>query len=233
MSKEFREINKPRPKDEQADFVMTHVDEAAKRRRPLEDIWDETESNFLVRPLHEQSLSNHTRYPLATNMRDFRASTTDSILKDPETHQEVMTIVSGIITSVMPENTFIRAIRQGTEDIYRAKTVNKLLEYFFRLEGHYYSMVEWLLGAGIYGTGIGETYWDYVEQPRTFRKIDVDYETGGEFSEESVMVVPVWDDPRFETFDIRNFYPDTGQHQLHRMKGAGSRVQDHSTRCQA
>ena len=202
---------------------MEHVDLAAEQRQVFEPIWDEAEANWLVRPLHEQSLSTNTRYPVAGNLRDFQGFGGRTILKDPETHQSVMSIIASIILTVFPEDQFIKAKGKGFEDIHRGKSAAGLIQYFSKLEGHYYSFFEWLLGAGIEGTGIGECFWDYVEQPRTFRTIDADPITGEEFSDTQILTAPVWDDPRFETFDIRDFFPDTGVHQLHRMKGAARR----------
>lgn len=220
------DFDKVRPLDEQAEFVMSFVDEAQEDRQPFDDIWDEVESNWLVRPLHDRNLSSHTRYPLAGSLRDFQGGHTSSgraILKDPETHQAVMSIVSSIILSIAPEKGFIRAKRRGFEDIYKAKTVNGLLEYNFQLEGQFWAMFEWLLGAGIYGTGIAESFWDFVEEPREFRTVEVDPTTLQEFTNTQILTAPVWDDPRMEAFDIRDFYHDTGASHLHRMKGAARR----------
>jgi hypothetical protein len=222
--KTAEELGKPRPLDEQAEFVMSFVDESDEKRQPFEEIWEEVELNFLVRPYQEQMLTSDTQYPLM-----FGSSRTSgrqlgrAILKDPETHQAIISIVSQIALSIAPESGFIHAKRVGFEDIFKAKTVNGLLEYAYRQEGHFWSMFEWILGAGIYGTGICEVFWDYIEEPRTLRSIDVDPFTGDENSTDTILTIPVWDDPRIEAFDIRDFFADIGKHQLHRMRGAARR----------
>jgi len=214
------EVEKPRPADEQADFVLEFVHTAEKARAPFEDIWDEVEANFLVRPMHEQNLGSNTKYPFAGNVADFQTSSGHAILKDPETHQSVMSIIAGIVLSLYPEDGFVRGRRRGFEDIYKAKTVNGLMEYSYRLEGEFLANIEWLMGAGIYGTGIGEEYWDYIEEPRNLRSIEFNPELGQELSESQTLTVPVYDDPRFEAFSIRDFFPDTGKHTVGRMRGA-------------
>jgi len=226
MADQFDEVTKARPMDEQADYVMSHVDEAAEQRQPFEEIWDEVEANFLVRPLNYGSLSSQTNYPVSRHGRDVELGHRPhrAVLKDPETHQSVMSIVSGIVLAIAPEDDgFIKVKRRGLEDVLQAKTVSGLLEYFYRLEGHFNANVEWLMGAGIYGTGIKEDFWDFQEEPRTFRALEFDPFTGEEQSTEQVLEVPVFDDVRSESFSIRDFFPDPGVCNISRMKGAARR----------
>ena len=91
---------KIKPLDDQADFVMSFVDDSRKKREPMESIWDEVELNFLVRPLEDVTLRSSTRYPLDASlaMTSTMRARSMSVLKDPETHQAVMTIVAKIVT---------------------------------------------------------------------------------------------------------------------------------------
>ena len=108
-------------KDDLADFVLSFVDDSTKDRSDLEDIWEETENNFLVRPFTNQSLGSNTKFPLATSTRDFRSDRSRSVLKDPETHQEVMTIVSKIMLALFPEDRFLTLKPVGSEDTFKAE----------------------------------------------------------------------------------------------------------------
>ena len=217
------EMKRARPLDEQADYVMSFVETAEEYMQPFEETWEEVEASWLVRPPEQQSLAPLTKYPFIFKSSEGRQNNGRAILKDPETHQAVMSIISGIVQSISPEDGFINAKHKGFEDIYKGKTVNGLLEYQAKLEGEFSAMFEWLLGAGIYGTGISEIFWDYVEEPRSLRSVEFDPYSGAEFSTSTIMNVPVWDDPRSEAFDIRDFFPDTGQCKLGRMKGAARR----------
>lgn len=217
------------PKDEEAEWVMSFVDESANdsERQEMEEIWDDTERNFLVRPWHGGYADySNTSAPLGIIGQDPYSTNKKlhmSILKDPETHQEVMTIIASIVLRTMPEPGYTKAIRRGFEDVLRAQTVSALIEYMQALPGHVMTEIEWLLGAGIHGTGLKEVFYDYVEEPRNLRTVEVDPETGEEFSDFTQLSVPVWDDVRHEAFDPRDFFQDVGQHMIHRMQGAARR----------
>jgi hypothetical protein len=218
---DYKDFNKVIPADEQADFVMGFVSQSSEDRDDMEEIWDETERNFMVKPLNEGSTSGKTSDPL--NSRGKSSMSSYSILKDPETHQEVMTIVSKIVAAVFPNGEFVRARPVGFEDALKADSVSKLLAYFHRLPGHYVTFIEWIMGAGIYGTGILECYWDYCVEPRVVRELSVDQLSGIETSSEAVLPVAVFDDPRAGVVDIRDVYPAPGCTRLDYSYGVAKR----------
>jgi hypothetical protein len=218
---DFKEFNQLVPEDEQSDFVMSFVAQSSEERDDMEEVWEETERNFLVRPLGESASSGATNDPL--NNRGKSSLSSYSILKDPETHQEVMTIVSKIVAAVFPEGMFVRARPVGFEDALKADNVSKLLHYWHRLPGHYVTQIEWLMGSGIYGTSVLECYWDIRIEPRIVREITLDPFTGMELSLESVQPTAVFDDPCASVLDIRDVYPAPGCTRIENAYGVAKR----------
>ena len=225
MSTEYDK--KTPPMDEQADWVMSFVDHAREEMQELRDIWEETELNFLVRPRSDQPVSSMTDRPLASYVTEFLAGSRrgySSVLKDPETHQEVMTIASKIVLALFPHRSpFVAASGIGFEDIFKASITSGLIQHDFRLEGQFWNALCWILSLGIYGTGIMEAFWDYREEPRSIRLLDVDPLTGERRATASILTVPVWDDPRLSCVHVRDFFPDPSQSLLSRMLGAATR----------
>lgn len=217
------EDKRPKPVDEQADWVATFVDDSREKRDPFEEIWNETELNFLVRNFKENTRSKDTTAPLdLIGERKSSALSGFSVLKDPETHQEVMTIVAKIVLALFPHDGFVRSRRVGFEDIFKARVVNQLIEYVTRLPGNYQTFFEWVLSMGIYGTGIIEAFWDYREEPRPFRTIGTD-PYGNPVDTEEILVAPVFDDVRYLPVPIRDFFPDPGGTRISDMQGCAKR----------
>ena len=214
---EFEEKQKAPAEDETADFVMSMVDESAEEREPFEDIWDEVEDNFLVRPFQDDSRAySSTEYPFANGQRPLLSD--NAIIVDPKTHSAVMSIVSSIVISLFPEDGFTRARHVGFEDIIKANQVNKLMEYAMGLPGHFVEMLKWMMSVGVYGTGWLEGSWHFEEQAQTFRSLEVD-EFGQEFSDSQILIAPVYDDIRFRVLPIRDGYPDKGTNNLTDIQG--------------
>ena len=206
--------------DDHAEYVMSFVSESGEYRRDFEDVWEEVETNYLVRSLTDVGLVGRTDMPLMSAGDPNRGQ---AILKDPETHQEVMTIVSKIVLNTMGEPGFIRATPKGFEDTFRAGVVSKLLEYDLRRPGHFWQFVVWIVNAAVYGTGILESFWDYKEEPRNFRSVTVDPYTGMTVNGSETLVIPVVDDPCIKIVDIRDFYPDPGSLTMQDMYGCAKR----------
>ena len=209
--------------DERAEFVMSFVDSSQKDRDEFEDIWDEVESNYLVRSLRDTQYNSVTKYPFLTSRDDPRGHAGYAILKDPETHQEIMTIVAKIVLTTMGQTGFVNAKPVGLEDAIRGRVAGKLIEYDLGLPGHFWASMQWVLNSCVYGTGIIENYWDYREEPRPVRVNSVDPLTGALDSQVSTQTVPVYDDPRLCLVDIRDFFPDFGGTSIDRMVGVAKR----------
>lgn len=200
--------DKPRPLDEQAEFVMSLVDAAQKDRSPLEPVWDEVEQSFLVRPYTESNYGISTAYPFSNSGQSVGLAG-HSVLKDSETHQQLVTMASMIVLGLFPDNRFVQAEMVGAEDVFRARTASRLLEHCFRLPGHFWSVVEWVFLTMLRGTGMMAGEWGYEEQPRNLRSI-TGQEDGSLLSSIETLMVPVYDDPRFRPLDLRDFFHDTG-----------------------
>jgi len=225
MSEFEDQHKKVKPLDDQADWVMSFVDDSRQARSSMDAVWSETEQNFLVRPMDDISLGSSTRHPLQSSLSDVSTprSRALSVLKDPETHQQVMTIVSKVGLALLPQDdSFVEAIGVGFEDIHKASTVNKLEEYVFRLPNHFVVFIEWLMSQGIYGTGIMQGFWHFQEELRNQRDIIFD-EYIGETSIVRPMMTATYDDPKLILVDVRDFYPDAGNTRMSDMMGAATR----------
>ena len=209
-----------RPMDEQAEFVMSFVDDSREHRDPFEHVWSEVERNFLVKSFADDY--NTTKYPLGEPLVTGGAasplSAGQAILQDPETHQSLMTIAAKLVLGTMAEPGFISANHVGGEDVFKSTVARKLIEHELTLEGHFWTFVEWIVCCGIYGTSVIEGHWDYQEGPRNFRSTQ--QTEFGEFSTTETLMVPIYDDMRFQGVNIRHFYPDPGHTMLSRMRGA-------------
>jgi len=222
MNEDARDLKRVKPFDEQSEFVMSFVDDSGDKRRDMEDIWDEVDDNYLVRPANDSSSSGDTRHPLGMSLSSVTSPRyrNAAVLKDPETHQEIMTLLSTIILGALPSDAgFISASSVGFEDIPAAKAINGLNEHAFRLPGHYWAQLMRLLYALLRGTGVVRWTWEYREEIRNIRSASVDPFTGEIESISEELYVPVWDDPRCMAPDTRDVYPDHGHELLQDMLG--------------
>jgi hypothetical protein len=204
--------------EDEARFVMSFVAESDKTRDPYKDIWRETLQNYLVRPWDESIGHQQVQYPYLT---ENRSTTGRARLKDPESNQIVESLLAEVMNLIYPETSFIRAKPVGYEDAFKATTVQKLLQYVFRREGHYRSLLEWKKDGFIFGTGIIEGYWLYREGQRRVRSLA--YDGGVETSTEQVVPFVVHDDYRLRNMDLLDFFPDPGRTRIGDMLGVAKR----------
>ena len=208
-----------KPKDEQAEFVYRVVEDSRQDRQRLEEVWNEVEDNFFMR-LPDDSNGGRTDTPLGIiGSRGARRPTDDAILKDPESHQECMTIVSNIVTKLFPDDGFVRAAPVGPEDSLKAQATKALLEASFRKEGMFLNMALWVMSQGIYGTGIVEASWETITENRNVRVPSLNpFDVGG-FDVET-QPVPVYDGVRLKVVPVRDFYPDRSDPEMQHLQGA-------------
>lgn len=202
--------------DEKAEFVMSIVDEAQKDRSVMEPVWDEVEQSYLVRPYTESNYGISTAYPFSNSGQNIGLAG-HSILKDPETHQQLMTLASMIVLGLFPDQRFVACEMVGDEDVFKASSASKLLEHCFRLPGHFWANVEWVVHTLLRGTGIMGGEWGYKEEPRNVRSVGYGPE-GDLRSVSETMFLPVYDDPKFRPIDIRDFFHDTGATSMNDAK---------------
>jgi hypothetical protein len=89
------------------------------------------------------------------------------------------------------------------------------------LEGHYRAITEWKKDSKIFGLGILESYWDYKEQPRALRSVQM---VGGqELSGETYQSVPIYDDVKMRPVDLFDCFWDPGACRIIDMLGFAKR----------
>lgn len=214
------------PNDELLDFVMCFLAASKKLKRPMAEKWREVEENFLVEPYQTESASRNAlglNSPYA-NRRGMYSIRNNIILKDPETHKVIMTIVSKLMKSLFgdQQKEFFRALPVGWEDAsVKAPEVTRLLKYVMGLPGHYRTFCETFVEMCLYGTGIIESPWKYVE--RTIPVRSVVTQLGVETYAETRAVVPAYDDVCLRTVGVDDCFPDPGNYRLEDMSGFAKR----------
>lgn len=210
----------PTTAESEARFVAEFLDHSGKAREEYEAIWTETLQNYLVRPYMDGGYATSVNAPLFTG-GNATATSGYAVLKDPESHQIVESLVADEMILQFGDGDYVRAKPVGGEDTGGASTVSRLLHYNFRQEGHYRAMVEWKKDSKIFGLGILESYWDYREQPRALRSIAS--VGGAELSDETYAMVPVYDDVKMRPVDLFDCFWDPGASRIIDMSGFAKR----------
>jgi len=208
--------------EEEADFVMSFVEHSDKARDPYVQIWEETLRNYMVRPAREINARSQVRYPYLESA-DISSSSTSgrSQLKDPESHQIVESLVADEMILLFSDIDYVRALPTGIEDAVSARTVTALMRYVFSLPGHYRTLMEWMKDGRIFGTGIIEGGWDYIEQEDFERIVEV---VGGiELAREIIVRRASYDDYKFRPVDLMDFFWDPSATMISDMLGVAKR----------
>lgn len=211
-----------RSAEEAARFAMSFIDQSDKMRQPFVEPWQESLGNYFVKPHGEIAWSGRTDAPYARGRGDF-GSFGGAVLKDPESFQTVETFLAKIYTALFGQDNFIQARRRGIEDVGKAKTASRLIEYVLGLQGHPRTFYEWLKDGLIFSTGILEMSWDYQEDLVTRRFVEADPFSGLELSESVTVPTVLRDDVYLKNVDIMDFFPDPGQFRMDRMLNVGKR----------
>lgn len=210
--------------DEAARFVMSCISESDEVRSDFLEIWQQSLANYLVKPASDSS-ANRTDWPYATSTSHEISKLGGSVMKDPESHQIVETYLAKLWTSLFSEQGFIQARRVGIEDVGRSMTASRLLEYALSIQGHPRTFYEWLKDGLIYGTGILEVSWEFIEDERQERVVMVDPMSGIETAEMTpAFPHTLYDDVRIRNVDIMDFFPDPGAYRLDGMTWAAKRI---------
>ena len=211
----------PKKAEEKADFVMRFVAASDRALQQLRPRWEESLANYFVRPYGSIARGQRTDRPLDFG---FTSSTRRrSILKDPESHQIVETYLAKLWLALFSGERVITASPVGIEDTGSGDVVSRLLEYVLSIPGHPRATYVWLKDALIFGTGVIFSNWDFREDFRDVRQVEVDPFLGIERDVTTTQLMTVYDDPRLLNVDIMDFYPDPGQHQMELMQGVARR----------
>lgn len=225
MPEDFHSVPASSVSDEdKAAFVLSFTDASDKHRKELVDIWEESLANYFVRPPGEINWRGRTDKPISLRSSSDRGRLGFAVLKDPESHQIVETLLSKLWNALFSEAGYVKAKARGTEDAFKADTASRLIEYDLNLEGHARTMYQWLKDMLIYGTGIIEVFWHFKESARTFRRAE-ENEFGQIESVFETLIAPEHDDPRIKNLNIMDYYPDPGEQRLSWMRRSAKRFQ--------
>ncbi len=202
--------------EDEARFVMSFIDDAKKPMTEMQDVLQETLGNLLVKPYSDTNWYQRTDKPYYTT-RD-RQVLSGAILKTPESNQIAMSLMAKAMPTLFGKQGFIRCRPVGSEDLIRSDTTSRVLQYDFRIPGHYRTVYEWILDGIWSGTGMIKGYWRYEEDERL--AFSTRYMDGTSLRTEQMETYASFDDPCLQGLDLMKFYPDPGHTRIAEMIGA-------------
>jgi hypothetical protein len=207
-----------------ARFVMNVVREAELARDDFLPRWEEAWRNYLVVPHQATSYSGRTDNPLGRTLYTNQPRRNNQvILKAPESHQIVESLLAETLTQLFPEDGFVKARPTGGEDWPLAEGTNQIIEHAMGRPEPQLVLYRWLKDIFVYGTGVMFGDWEFEEDFEIVRTIA---ELGNfSVSQFGRALVTVKDDVRFENVDLIDFYPVPGEDSFQRLKGAARRVE--------
>ncbi|OPZ94951.1 MAG: hypothetical protein BWY74_00162 [Firmicutes bacterium ADurb.Bin419] len=110
--------------------------------------------------------------------------------------------VETLIPRLLNRKPIIHYIPGGAEDIDRAKKLSRLFSYWYEKTGAFFTMVNWLKSALIYGTSFARLDWEFKICPRKF------WSASGDNYLVSEEVVVEMDDPKLRLIDNYNIFVD-------------------------
>jgi len=210
--------------EEKADYAMQFVESSDKKLQQLRPRWEESLSNWFVRPYGDVSRGQRTDWPLLTGFSSAGSRRRRSILKDPESHQVVETYRAKLWTALFGGESAIVAKPVGVEDTGVSNTAGRLIEYDLKLPSHPRVTYVWVGDALIYGSGVVFGTWDYREGMREVRQIGQN-DFGESTDTTTTMPWVYYDDPMLMNVDPMDFYPDPGNPLMDRMQGVARRFE--------
>ncbi len=209
----------PRP-GEIVEFGMEFINHSKTYVQRFSPIWEELYSNYRVSPF-SLGLNNTGELGIGAANNPIRIA--NSILKDPESHQIVETLLAQIMLSCFQARGYILADPVGREDTRSGKTVSRLIQYGLERPGHYQAIYEIIKDSLVFGTGIYQIPWELI-----MRKVLVN--TDGVLSSQ---VRDVVNDPGIHPVSLWDFFPDPAATSIKNMIICGKRFRMTAGRAQA
>ena len=208
-------------RNEAYDFCMRFVSASKRYREQYIQKWEEILANFMVNP--QYAINSETDSPYKRD-RIYTPRNKKIVLKDPETHNFVMSYASKLVQAVMgdPTGEYIRCEPVGWEDAGRkAPTATRLLRYAFGMQGHFRTMVESIVDMIIFGTSIVEVGYRYEEREMLVRSV---YQNGLDMQDTTMRIrMPSYDDACIKPVDVADFFPDPSRARIEDMAGCAKR----------
>jgi len=209
-----------------ARFIMNVVRAAELARDDFLPRWRESWANYLVLPNHEQDRYGRTDNPLARNLGIGQSTGQRfgrAVLKDPESHQIVESLLAETMTQLFPDDGFVRARPTGGEDVELAEGANVIIEQTLGSPRHKRITYQWVKDAFITGTGVIFGDWEFemdFEIVRTISEV-----SGFTISDFTRALTVIKDNVRLDNVDLSDFYPVPGADNFDDLKGAVRRVE--------
>lgn len=179
------------------DFVMNFVNHSRTYRQRFEPIWEELYANYRVQPYYGYNDPGELGIGMANNYIG-RGNISRSVLKDPESHQVVETLLAQVMLSCFQQRNYIMADPVGREDTDSGKTVSKLIQYALERPGHYENMYQVLKDCFVFGTGIYQVPWEYFGRNALLSQ-------NGQLERKFQVIT---DDPGLHPVSLYDFFPD-------------------------
>jgi len=196
---------------EDRDFMLQHIKD-----------WDEEQEEF--REVDREVLTNYMVLPRSgRESRDRRGLSGNAVLKDPETHQMIETLLAKMMLSMLSADGFISADPVGPEDAHSAAVVKGLCERNFRTAGNYRAQYVGLKDALLFGATTHFPFWNYREGERVLRTVEVDPYSGFETVHSQTIDAVLDDDLSIMSVDHQDFIGECGKDEVRKMLFAARR----------
>jgi len=210
-------ITDPIKRQEEADFLLKHIEDSLEMRRPYISIWREIEDNILVRPTR-QSVPNFLRYGPASSNAYFTEPSRPgySILKDPESHQINETLVAQGLQILLGPPDYLTAVPRGYDDPEKARQLANMLMAIFDQPGNYGTMYRAFKDSFGYGISYLQIGWEERTRMQVTEVPTINPLTG---QQEGTNYIPqevlYRQQPRIDVIDHYDVYPDPNGTRIH------------------
>jgi hypothetical protein len=191
---------------DEAEFMLTHIEDSLEMRAPYAELWKEIENNRLVRPAR-RDVPNFLKYGGQATHTYFTNPPNRgySLLKDPESHQINESLTTQGLAILLSDG-YLTAIPRGYDDPEKARLIANMLMAIMDQPGNYGSL--WRLFGDTFGYGISYMQVGWEERSRMqMTEIQPGVWGPGE--------VLYRQQPRLDVIDHYDVYPDRNGTRIH------------------
>lgn len=211
--------------DRDREFVMDFIEKSTAYKDQFIPLWDEIQDNYFVTPTGQRDRYIWKNRPFyGQGVNGIGAARTRSVMKDPETHQNIEALAAQGMGLLIGTRDYLRVSPVGADDYEKARFLGRILQSILEQPGWFRTHYGLLKNAFTYGTSICELGWETCSRSQMAR-VPIYNELGVQVGVQDVPQDVVYRDaPMFRELDIYNAYPDpTGTRIHHDMVGFAKR----------
>ncbi len=167
---------------DEVEETMECIRASDKMKADFIPMWDEAIENFFVTPIGG-GRSGRPGVGWPSPFYPNRSRTGASVLKDPETHQMVMSLLGQLLTilGLRGSGEFVQAIPLGADDPEKARLISKLIMSLLTQPGTVQTYQQIIQNALIFGTSYLELGWETRTRQQVVKLPNIDPGTGEQF----------------------------------------------------